>query len=663
MALSGVNSNGLNFTGLATGIDTSKIIDGLTQINQNRIDLLKSQQADLADKQSAFVTLQGKLFDLQSKTNALGRSAGSAFDGRKATTSDDDAITAAAGTAAIPGTYSLTVQSLAQANQIASGGFADPNARIKEGTFTFQVGSGAVTTVTLDSRNNTLQGLADAVNAAGGDVRATVVNDGSASPYRLMLSSTKTGAANAITVTKNLTGTTGADIDPAATTLQAATDARVTLGSTGITVNSATNQLNGLIPGVSLNLLRADPLKPVTLTVAADTGAVAKGVQDFVAAYNAAVGFINDQTKYDSSTQTAGVFLGSGDVSALRNDLAGALTAAVPGLGSSSNRLSSVGLSFNNDGTLALDQAKLDRALSGDTGATLGDLKKLFALSGTSDNPGVSFSFGTDKTKPSAAGGYQANVTAPATRATVVASGPPAAMITISPPNNALLMKLNGLASSDITIPSGSYTPQELVAIVQQQINSNAALNGNRATVGLDAGGKFQITSQEYGSGSKVEMLPGALASQLGFAGTETAAGSDVAGFFVANGQTEAATGSGQTLSGNAGNANTDGLRVNATLSAPGSANVTVTQGLASRLNSVLNKYLDATNGRLKTVTTGYQKTIDDLGKSIDKQNDLMQATKDQLTAQFAAMETAVNNLKGLQTQLASIPVFSYSTK
>ena len=304
MAVGGVNSNGLNFAGLSTGIDTTKVIDGLTKINQSRIDTLTARQTDIATKQTVFVALQSKLFDLQSKAGSLAKAAGGAFDARKATSSDPTAVTTAAGTAASPGTYSLTVTNLAQAQQVASQGFADPNAQIKQGTISIQVGTGTATTVTVDGRNNTLQGLADSINAAGGDVRASVINDGSATPYRLMLSSTKTGAANAITVTNNLTTGTGADVDPTNKVVQAASDATVKLGSGpgAITVNSATNQVNGLIPGVSLNLLKADATKPVTLTVTNDTDGVTKAVQDFVDSYNAAVGFINDQSTFDTKS-------------------------------------------------------------------------------------------------------------------------------------------------------------------------------------------------------------------------------------------------------------------------------------------------------------------------------------------------------------------------
>lgn len=472
-----------------------------------------------------------------------------------------------------------------------------------------------------------------------------------------MLSATRTGAANAIAVTNNLTGGTGADIDPTAKTIQAAADAQVTLGSGAgaLTVSSASNQVNGLIPGVSLSLLRADPARPISLSASNDTTGAAKAVQDFVDAYNGVVGFLNDQSKDDAKTQSAGLLLGDRNAAALADDLAGAPTATIPGMAASANRLSSVGLSFADDGKLVLDGGKLSQALSGQTGATVADLKRLFGVSGTSDNPGVAFVLGTDRTRATAGTAYQVSVSAPATRAVATATNALSGAVTVSPPDTALMLKLNGLAAAGVTIDPGTYTPDALAALLQQKINAVPALAGNPVSVGLDGSGRLQITSPTYGSGSRVEFAGGGALAALGFTGSEPGAGTDVAGTFTAGGQTEAATGSGQVFSGNAGNRNTDGLQVRVTLPGPGTANVTVTQGLAGRLNQVLSKYLDASTGRLKSINDGYQKTYDDLDKTITRQNDVLQEKARQLQVQFAAMEAAVNNLKGLQSQLASL--------
>ncbi len=665
MAVSGVSSSGLNFTGLATGIDTAKLVDGLTKFNQKRIDVLTAQKAALTTKQATFSALSAKLFDLQFKTNALSRSAGSAFDGRKASISDTTAVTAAAGTAAVPGNYTLTVNALAQGSQLASEGFADPNAAIKQGTLTLQVGSGTATAVTVNSSNATLQGLADAVNAAGGEVRASVINDGSASPYRLLLTSAKTGAANAITVTNNLTTGAGASIDPTNKTIQAATDAQVTVGTGGgaLTVSSATNQVNKLIPGVSLNLLRADPAKPLTLTVANDTESTVKAMQDFVDAYNGVRDFLNEQTAYNPESKSAGRLQGNRDAAALADELAGALSASVPGLASGANRLSTVGLAFTDKGKLTFDSTKLTAALNGQGGANPAELKKLFALSGKSDTSGVEFVLGGNKTRPTGGSPYQLQVTAPATRAVVIGSGAPGGSVVITPPNNALQLKVNGLLAAGVTLTPGTYTPDSLVSMLQQRINAAPELAENPVAVGLNGDGKIQITSQTYGTTSKVEITGGNVLSQLGFGGGEASTGTNAAGHFVVNGLTEVATGSGQVLTGSAGNANTDGLQVRATLPGSGSGNVTVSQGLASRLNSVLTKYLDASSGRLRAINDTFTQQTTDIDKSITRQNGMMAAKTADLQVQFAAMESAVNNLKGLQAQLSSLVVTNFGSK
>lgn len=655
-SVSNVNTSGLNFTGIATGIDTDKIVASLTKLNQQRIDTLKSRQADIATRQASFATLRGLLFDLQSKMTSLSRSAGGAFDGRKAVSSDPNLVTAAAGTAAVPGTYTLSVTALAKSHQVASGGFADPNAQIKEGTLALQVGSTTVATITVDSRNNTLQGLADTINASTNEIRAAVINDGTSAGYRLTLTATKTGAANAITVVNNLSTGSGAAIDPTSVTLQAASDAQVKLGSgaSALTVTSPTNQLNSLIPGVALNLVQADATKSITLTVSNDTEGVVKAIQGFVEAYNATVDFINSQSRFDPATQQAGVLLGNRDARGLVNELAAAVGATVPGLISSANRLSSVGISFGDDGKLVLDQSRLSAAVNGQSGASLADLKRLFTLSGSSNNPGVSFVLGTSNTRPSTTP-YQVVVTAPATRAVVTASGPVGATIVLSPPNNALMLKLNGMAATGITLTPGTYTAEALVAMMQEQINSAPALNGNLVTVGLDSSNRIQITSQLYGSGSQVSFAGGDALPLLGFTGSESATGTDVAGHFVVDGVTEAATGSRQVLTGASGNPNTDGLQVRVTSSTPTTAEVTVTQGIASRVQVVLNKYLDSNNGRLKMIDDAFQKQYDAIDKSISRQNETLRQKTESLARQFAAMESAVNNLKGLQSQLAAL--------
>src|SRR5439155_23589457 len=148
------------------------------------------------------------------------------FDSRTAASSNTSVLNAAAGIAAAPGDYVVTVGALARAHQVVSQGFGDVNTTgVGTGTFTITA-AGQSTTIQVDSSNNTLGGLRDAINRANGNVSASIVQDGDNS-YRLMISSKATGTANALTISSTLSGGTG----PTFSDLQSAQDARVTLGS------------------------------------------------------------------------------------------------------------------------------------------------------------------------------------------------------------------------------------------------------------------------------------------------------------------------------------------------------------------------------------------------------------------------------------------------
>jgi flagellar hook-associated protein 2 len=656
------NSNGVSFTGLGSGIDTNSLIEGLTKLNAQRIQALQEQKDRIIRRQTVFGELQAKLLDLQGKVGRLARSAGGPLDAMQAVSSDADALGVAASSTATAGTYTVTVNSLAKAHQVASEVFADPGTNIKQGTMSLQVGSGPVTTVTINSSNNTLQGLADAINAANGEVRATVVRDGLSS-FRLLLTSTKAGAANTITVTNNLTSGSGASINPTNSTVQSASDAvlQIGTGSGAITVTSTSNRIENAIPGLSFDLKRADPTKALTIRVQPDTQGMVNAVQEFVDAYNGVVNWINDRSRYDPNSQQAGELLGQAEVNALLNDMSFALSASVPGLNPSANRLSTIGLRFDDKGRLQFDRSKFEDALAGRiTGVTAADVKRLFALTGATDNPGVRFLTGGSKTKPSGATPYQVDVTAAATRATLTAGADLAVSTVIDGTNNTLKVRIDGRESSTLTLAHGTYSRSALAAAVQAAINNDPALAGASVIVDLD-GDRLRITSRAYGSSSQVRIVSGTAVSSgvLGFSGGELASGTNVMGQFIVNGNPEPATGFGQILSGNTGNAYTEGLQVQVTLTPsqvmPGSeADLTVSRGVADSLAQVLNRYLDPVTGRLKNVSKRFEGQVEVMNRAIDFQNDLLEKKKESLLKQFLAMESVVNKLKLLGQQLTA---------
>ncbi len=173
------------------------------------------------------------------------------------------------------------------------------------------------------------------------------------------------------------------------------------------------------------------------------------------------------------------------------------------------------------------------------------------------------------------------------------------------------------------------------------------------------------ISSKMYGSVSEVTIGAGTAVTALGFNGTETGQGQDVAGNYIVDGQVEAAVGTGQFLKGLSTNANTADLQVRVTLTptqivAGHEAEITITRGIASKIDIVLDGLLDPVNGRIKAVTDGLQDDIDNVQDAIDRQNEIFELKREALVKQFAALEKAVSLLKAtgdyLAAQFKSLP-------
>src|SRR5262245_22753456 len=133
----------ITFNGLASGLDTSKIITDLVRFSQQRIDSLKAKEHEALNRQSVLDAVESRLQSLQTQAASLAKSQQSVFDRRSITSSDESLVLAAAGSAATPGVQSLRVLAVAQAHQIASQGFDDSSSQITQGTFQIKAGGSA----------------------------------------------------------------------------------------------------------------------------------------------------------------------------------------------------------------------------------------------------------------------------------------------------------------------------------------------------------------------------------------------------------------------------------------------------------------------------------------------------------------------------------------
>jgi flagellar hook-associated protein 2 len=383
----------ISFGGLGNGVDFGQVVTELVKVQRVPIDALNTKKNNLQTKLTDYGTLGTKLLALQSAANALRLP--NSFDRTATTVSDETKLTAQAGAGAAPGSYTVQVTQLAKAHQItnsAAKAVASTTTAIVSGgsgTFTFKVGSGANQTVTLND-GATLDDLRSAINDLGAGVTASVINTGTtASPaYRLTLTAAATGAANAVTV---VTDTTSLDLTNASgsggsSTLQAGQNAIVVIGEpdqTTISIERESNVISDAIPDVTLTLksktVTTPAPEPVTVNITTDPDSVKTNIKALATAYNDIVKFVNERTTYDISTKTGGIFFNESTAKSVLSQLRTALSGEVGGLATYKS-VGAVGFKTERDGTITIDDAKLDAALASNYSAT----KALFVTQPTS---------------------------------------------------------------------------------------------------------------------------------------------------------------------------------------------------------------------------------------------------------------------------------------
>ncbi|MDP1674701.1 MAG: flagellar cap protein FliD N-terminal domain-containing protein, partial [Burkholderiales bacterium] len=168
--------------GVGSNLDVNRIVTQLMALEQRPLTKLAQKEASFQAKLSAYGSLKGTIASFQGSLTAL--QSQSKFDTPTAKVADAAIFTATAGNSAAKGSYSIAVTTRAASQVLNTAGVASPSAASSTGDITLRVGSGTANTITLSTSNNTLEGLRDAINAAGAGVSAVIVNDGSGTPYR-----------------------------------------------------------------------------------------------------------------------------------------------------------------------------------------------------------------------------------------------------------------------------------------------------------------------------------------------------------------------------------------------------------------------------------------------------------------------------------------------
>lgn len=391
--------------GVGSNLDLSGLLEKLAAAESLPLVALQKQQTSYSAKLSAYGTLQGALSNFQAAASKLADA--TLYQSFKPSSSAPDVVSATATLGAVPASYAVEVTRLATAQSLAAGGVADPKAAIGLGTLTFSFGTisgGTLDTVAgqysgaafnadvarasqnlvIDASNNSLEGLRDSINKATGlGVSASIINDGGSTPYRLVLTSSTTGAASsmAISVAGDASLDTLMGHDPAG--VQALQQTRVAgnaaLSLNGLAVSSASNVLKDAVQGVSLTLSK---IGSSTINVQRDTTAVEAAANTFVATYNTLLGNATVLTRYDAKKQTGAPLMGDSTLRAVQTRLRATLNTPQAG---DLQVMSRVGISFEKDGTLSLNASKFNKAFADNPDA----VSELFAGHATGEGLGT----------------------------------------------------------------------------------------------------------------------------------------------------------------------------------------------------------------------------------------------------------------------------------
>ncbi|MHB8830080.1 MAG: flagellar filament capping protein FliD [Syntrophales bacterium] len=488
------------------------------------------------------------------------------------------------------------------------------------------------------SDTTTVGDLLTKIQALFGDVTASITGDGKLT----VVDNTPDASPLAVTIgIKDLGGaaddTLKFDTDGVLATttrkrqIVAGADASIEID--GVSITSATNTIDDVLTGVTLDLLKADTNTTVTLNVGRDIDAIMEKVNAFVSSYNAISSYIHAQTSYDAANKKAGgVLFGEGTLASVKTDLTSILIQSVWGVSSDFSTMGLVGVSVDIEGQLSVDSDKLRGYLT----SNFNDVQNLFAVNGTTSAGSLQYIAHNLKTKQ---GEYTVHIT------TAAAQGTSTPSTNSSLSGDETLTITAGTNTATVNLTSG-MTMTQIVNAVNSELDAKAMA----ISASADSGNHLVLNQDSYGAGYSFTIHQ--LNNLLWTGGDQTVNnGVDVAG--TING--EAATGSGQVLKGASGEANVDGLVVKYTGTAGGvdAGTVKLTVGVAELYDRTLFNITDAIDGYLAFKQQSLQDSIGGYETQIDEMEARLELKREQLLNRYAQMELALQKIQSQSNWLA----------
>jgi flagellar hook-associated protein 2 len=651
-------------TGIGSGLDVESLVSQLILADiQPTESRLNRNEASYQAQLTAYGSVKGALAAFQSSVASA--SASVQYIGKSASTTLFDTVTASADSSAVEGDYAIAVSALASAQSLATSAFASTTETVGTGTLSIALGTVTYDTVaqsvtgfaakadttavsiTIDSSNNTLAGVRDAINAADAGAAASIVNDGSG--YRLVLQGEGSGAENAVTISVTDTGD-GDSTDTAGLSqlafdqttsnvaqTNAANDAALTIN--GLAVTSASNTVASAVEGVTFTLKKTTT-EPVTISVAKDTAKAKAGVDGLVAGFNAINAKLNSLTSFNAATTSGSLLTGDATLRSLSRTIQSSLNAAVAGSGGLYSTLAELGITTNViDGSLSVDSTKLDAILANDPA----DVAKVLASFGTPTNANVQYVSSTTATE---VGTYAVAGTTTSTAGALTAGSAITVTSYNGGGNNAVFsVSVDSATAVQVTLSNNDSTTTEVL----NRINTALASAGVTASLANDI---LTFTSDSTGTSSSVEITA---ADANAIAGLGITVGAGTAGTtstaYTINGS--AVTTSDDVITGGMGTA-VEGLSLKILGNATGDlGSVGFTLGVASPLNSLITQLL-ADDGLIDAKLDGLANSVSDITSQRESLALRADALEKRYRNQFNGLEILISQLNTTQSFLTT---------
>ncbi len=378
---------GISVGGLFSGLDVDNIVSQLVEVERRPIKLLELREESYQVKLSSYGKIKSVIETLAQEVDALQET--DLFESFSLEVSNPEILQAEITGDVSTFEHEIIVNRLATFQRIRSQAFSSASEEVGTGVLKITLGSGPAVEIEISEENDTLSGIAKAINEADAGVKAQVVADGQGN-FFLLLSAEETGAQNTISIEIDEDNDGVFNEDPAERDLeglsrlafnsevenmvetQEAQDAELIFD--GITVYRAKNTIEDLIDGIKINLQKAAPEESVRISSQRDYSKLEERLNSFVETFNQTMGILKELQRYDpANPENNGIFLGDNTVNLIRRRLQ-SITAIETFGAEKIKSLSDMGIVFNRDGFLEVDNDRLVSAIRDN----FEDVKKIF---------------------------------------------------------------------------------------------------------------------------------------------------------------------------------------------------------------------------------------------------------------------------------------------